>query len=73
MKLNTNTSLYPNIANWVKEGSVEIATEFGKEIVARAADEGGVIWEGTHFRSLDEALEALDRGIKAWIQENFEG
>jgi hypothetical protein len=65
------TQTYPNLATWIKEGSVEITTEFGREIVARAFDEGGVIWEGDHYHSFDEAIEALDTGIEYWLKTNF--
>lgn len=62
---------YPTVASWIKEDSIEITHEFRRDIVARASDEEGVIWEGDGFRTLDEAMQALETGIKKWIKDNF--
>lgn len=62
---------YPTVASWIKEDSIEIAHEFRRNIVARALDAEGVIWEGDGFGSLDEAMQALETGIKKWIKDNF--
>lgn len=73
MNLSNNglTRIYPNLAKWVKEDAFEIAYEYNRGIVARAFDDGGTIWEGQNFRSLDEAMGALERGIKTWVEKNF--
>jgi hypothetical protein len=67
---------YPNIAQWVQSGTVEIGRDAwgygnGKRIVARAIDEGGVVWEGDNFKNLEDALAVLEKGIKKWCEENY--
>jgi len=38
----------------------------------RAIDEGGMIWEGREdYATLDAALQDLEAGIAAWIQQNL--
>jgi hypothetical protein len=38
--------------------------------MARALDEGGMVWEGkTHYASLDELLSDLNEGIAQWTKE----
>ncbi len=54
---------YPNIANWIHKGCIEISYEFGRDIVARALDKGGIVWEGTQYKNPEEAMEALDFAI----------
>ena len=62
MKLSeTNTPIeYPNIANWMKNGSIEFSTEFGSKVIARALDKGGIIWESSKHANIIEAMQALD-------------
>ncbi len=62
---------YPNLAAWVFGGGwVEIGRDYG-DSMARALDEGGQIWEGKRtYRSLEEILKALDKGIADWLKEN---
>lgn len=73
MNLSNNglNRIYPNLAKWVREDAIEIAYEYKRGIVARAFDEGGVVWEGQNYRTLDEAMDALEKGIRAWIEQNF--
>ena len=48
----------------------EIGFEWeGKGVIARALDEGGVVWEGK-CTTLEKALESLDKGIAEWCEEN---
>lgn len=54
---------YPNIANWIHKGFIEISYEFGRDLVARALDKGGVVWEGGQYKNTDEAMQALDSAI----------
>jgi len=36
----------------------------------RALDEGGIVWEGRKsYPTLDAALQALEAGLIAWMQE----
>ena len=58
---------YPNIANWIHKGFVEITHEFGRDIVARALDKGGIVWEGATYKSADEAMQALDLAIAEMV------
>jgi hypothetical protein len=63
---------YQNIAAWVLNGGwVEIGyVEYTKSFV-RALDEGGMVWEGANkYGSIDQALEALDKGIAEWVEEH---
>jgi hypothetical protein len=64
-------ALYPNLAAWVQDGWVEIGRDDFSRSFVRALDIGGMIWEGeVEYPSLDVALQALDTGIAAWLQEN---
>lgn len=62
---------YPNIAWMIEAGTIEITNEYKKGIVAYASDEGGTIWEGSGFKSFDKALDALEKGIGEWYDENM--
>lgn len=69
-KEKTLENAYPNIAEWVQGNTIEIGVEYYKKgIVARALDEDGVVWEGEGFKDFESALGALDKGIKAWREE----
>ena len=63
---------YPNVHAWVLGGAwVEVGQDRRHGSFARALDEGGQVWEGERkYRSLEEALKALDRGIADWLQEH---
>lgn len=63
---------YPNVALWVKsEGWIEIGYDDFNRSFVRALDIGGTIWEGEEkYNSLDEAMQALDKGIADWLKEN---
>jgi hypothetical protein len=61
---------YPNIASWVQDGWIEIGRDDYSRSFVRALDIGGMVWEGaTEYNSLDDALQALDAGIAAWLEE----
>jgi hypothetical protein len=63
---------YPNIAAWVLDGGwVEIGyVEYTKSFV-RALDEGGMVRESANkYASIEQALEALDKGIAEWVEEH---
>ena len=62
---------YPSITSWIEDGSIEIGREYGRGIVARAIDEGGVAWEGTKFKNFTEAVNTLEKGIEQWCEENY--
>jgi ethanolamine utilization protein EutA (predicted chaperonin) len=75
MGQNNNTQLskkYPNIEWMIQDGTIEITREYRKKgLTARAIDEGGVIWEGEELMNLDDALNALEKGIGVWYKENM--
>src|SRR5215210_2248470 len=62
---------YPAITRWVKEqGRFEIGSDDGRDPFIRAWDEGGVVWEGAgRYETLDEALEAMEEGLKAFLRK----
>jgi hypothetical protein len=61
---------YPNIAAWVQGGWIEIGRDDYSRSFVRALDIGGMVWEGAdEYASLEEALQALDAGIAAWVEE----
>ena len=64
---------YPSISAWVSGGGwVEIGDEAQTGSFVRALDEGGMIWEGAKkYKSVDEALQVLERGIAKWTDENY--
>ncbi len=65
--------LFPTIARWInqEEGWVELGADDYSRSLVRALYGGGMVWEGTgDYRSLDEALLAMDRGIASWLDEN---
>jgi len=62
---------YPHIARWVIGGWIEIGRDDCNRSFVRALDIGGLVWEGNaQYMTLDEALQALDAGIAAWLKEN---
>jgi hypothetical protein len=65
------TAHYPHIAQWVGDGWIEMGRDDTNRSFVRALDIGGLVWEGdAHYRTLDEAFQALDAGIAAWLKEN---
>ncbi len=71
-QLDSFAEAYPNIADWVLGGGwIEIGhTDYTRSFV-RALDEGGMVFEGdSSYPTLNAALEALDAGIKDWLEEN---
>lgn len=62
---------HSNIAQWIQDGTIEIGFEHGRGIVARAIDEGGMVWEGDNLKNMKNAMRVLDAGIKKWCDENY--
>jgi hypothetical protein len=55
---------YPGIAEWVRtRGWIEIGDQKGVGFVARALDQGGVVFDGRTVKTLAEAMSALEQGI----------
>jgi len=62
---------YPNIAHWVNtQGWIEIGPDEYSSSSVRALDEGGLIRESSDdHTTVDEALQALEKGLAAWLEE----
>ena len=62
---------YPNIADWVEDGTIEIGHAQWGDSFIRIMDEGGVVWEGKEkYATLDEALQDAEKAITEWLEEN---
>jgi hypothetical protein len=70
-QLNSATfeQTYPLITEWVTtQGWIEIGQIEGMSPFIVALDEGGVIWEGKKkYKTLDEAFQALEKGLAEWL------
>ena len=60
---------FPAIAQWVRDGHIEIGDQEGFGFVVRALDYGGVVFEDDKPDTLAEALAALEKGLTAWFKE----
>jgi hypothetical protein len=57
-------AMFPAVAKWVRCGGwIEIGNQGGCGFVVRAIDDGGLVFEDTEARTLDEAMTALERGV----------
>jgi len=63
---------YPDLARWIMGGGwVELGRTEGFPSMARALDEGGMVWEGKErYRNMDDLLRELNEGIAQWTEEN---
>jgi hypothetical protein len=68
-KQGTVETMFPGIAQWVKDGHIEIGDQEGFGFVVRALDYGGVVFEDDRPRSLAEAMAALEKGLRKWFKE----
>ena len=61
---------YPAITRWVKDlGNVEFGYDRDTDMFVRATDESGVRFGGgDRFGTIDDALRALEQGIKAILE-----
>jgi len=67
---------YPSIAKWVDGyGWIEMGDDLPgipQRSFIRALDEGGVIWAGEPtYRTVDDALRALDEALGTWMREEL--
>jgi hypothetical protein len=63
--------LYPNVAQWVQDGWIELGRDDFSKSFVRVLDIGGLIWEGkAKYPTVHSALQALDAAIAKWIEEN---
>jgi hypothetical protein len=53
---------FPNIAQWVRGGWIEIGDQDWRGFAARALDEGGITYEKEGCRTLAEAMDAQESG-----------
>ncbi len=61
--------LFPAVAQWVRDGHIEVGDQEGFGFVARALDYGGLVFEDDRPNTLAEALVAIEQGKQAWYQE----
>ena len=62
-------AMFPTIAKWVRHGGwIEIGEQEQSGFVVRALDAGGLVFEDTEARTLDEAIIVLERGIAERIE-----
>jgi hypothetical protein len=69
---DSSVERYPYLARWCNQyGWIEIGYEWQDRLFARALHEGGLAWGGTGpYSILDDALRALEKGIKEYMEEN---
>ena len=64
---------YPNITHFVEAiGWIEIGYDEDSPLTSfiRAIDPGGMVWEGKDkYKSLDEAFQDLEKGLREWMLE----
>ncbi len=61
--------LFPAIAQWVRDGHIEIGDQEGFGFIVRALDYGGQAFEDDKPSTLAEALASLEQGIRRWYEE----
>jgi hypothetical protein len=64
--------VFPNITYWVEvRGWIEVGADEYSDSLVRALDEGGLVWESRlDHKTVDEALEALERELGEWFEQN---
>ena len=63
---------FPHLHRWcLAHGWIEVGGQWQDPFFARALNEGGQVWGGEGpYRTMDEALQALEQGIAAFMAEN---
>ena len=62
---------FPALAMWVQEGGwIEVGRQKEAGFVARALDDGGVVFENNSSTTLAEALAALEEGLAGRISNH---
>ena len=70
-KDNLVAAMFPALGKWILSGGwIEIGEQDGVGFVVRALDAGGLAFEDTEARTLDEALAALEAGIAGQLEEH---
>jgi hypothetical protein len=63
---------YPHLDWWIhNQGWIEIGEDEHSSSWIRVLDEGGLCWEDENSKTLDQALEAAEKFLKAEISERF--
>jgi hypothetical protein len=62
-------NLFPAIAQWIRDGHIEIGDQEGFGFVVMALDYGGIVYEDDRPRTLAEAMAALEKGLRKWFDE----
>ncbi len=66
-------ALYPSIAWFVEsQGYITLGRDEDSfdPVFVRALDMGGIVWEGKYeYKSVDNALRALEKGLDKWSKE----
>jgi hypothetical protein len=58
------------IAWWVQEaGWIEVGQQENFGFVARALNDGGVVFEDEKANTLAQAMAALEEGLRQWLRE----
>jgi hypothetical protein len=72
-KSETFAEKYPSIDYFVEEiGCIEIGDHEMIPSFVRAYNQGDTVYEGkSSYPNLDEALQDLEQGIKAYLEENY--
>ena len=60
--------LFPAIAQWVRDGHIEIGDQEGFGFVVRALDYGGTAFEDDRPDTLAEAMAALEKGLAEYFE-----
>ena len=63
---------FPTISEWVdSQGWIELGSDEHSSSMIRALDAGGMVWEGKdNYKSIDAALQDLEKGLAEWLEEN---
>jgi hypothetical protein len=58
-------TLYPYIAAWLQDGTIEIGYNDYDDISLRVIDAGGVVWESNKtYLNLDDAFSEMNTAIE---------
>ena len=61
--------VFPAIAQWVRDGHIEIGNQEGFGFFVRALDYGGMVFEDDRPSTLAEAMAALEKGLAEWFKD----
>jgi hypothetical protein len=65
---------FPAIGKWIQEsGWIEVGRRKDSGFVARALDDGGLVFENNRSNMLAEAMAALEGGLTGWLKDQGSG